>query len=403
MTKRILFVDDEPMVLRGIQRSLRGMRNDWDIQFASGGPEALETMAKAPFDVVITDMRMPGMDGAQLLDLVKTRFPRTVRMVLSGQSDREVILRCVGPTHQYLSKPCSAEELRLKVSRAFALRDLLENSRLKEIVSRMETVPSLPSLYLQINEALKSPDSSIAQISGIIERDIGMSTKVLQLVNSAFFGMPCHISSPKQAVALLGIDNIRSLVLSVHVFSEFENQLTQELAFLWTHSLTTAAFSREISRSQNCARNLVDDAFAAGLLHDVGRLVLASACTADYRGVLRQAAENRADLSACEQEAFGCSHAEVGAYLLGLWGLPDLIVEAVAWHHTPAKAEPTEFSPLIAVHVADNYDHQFHNYATPRHGITLDEELLLKLGLKDRLEIWVKVCQEPDPNGESNA
>jgi HD-like signal output (HDOD) protein len=130
-----------------------------------------------------------------------------------------------------------------------------------------------------------------------------MSTKVLQLVNSAFFGMPCHISSPNQAVALLGIDNIRSLVLSVHVFSEFENQLTQDLAFLWTHSLSTAAFAREISRTQNCARNLVDDAFAAGLLHDVGRLVLASSCTAEYKDVLRQAADNHADISGCEQQA----------------------------------------------------------------------------------------------------
>jgi YesN/AraC family two-component response regulator len=175
MTKRILFVDDELMVLRGIQRSLRGMRNEWDIQFASGGPEALELMAEAPFDVVITDMRMPGMDGARLLDVVKTRFPRTVHMVLSGQSDREVILRCVGPTHQYLSKPCSAEELRLKVSRAFALRDLLENAKLKEIVSRMETVPSLPSLYLEINEALKSPDSSIVRSRKSVALSSGIS------------------------------------------------------------------------------------------------------------------------------------------------------------------------------------------------------------------------------------
>ena len=112
MNKRILFVDDEPMILQGIQHSLRGMRAEWEVALANSGAEALETMAQAPFDVVITDMRMPGMDGAQLLDLVKVKFPRTVRIILSGQSDRETILRSVGPSHQYLSKPCDLDELK---------------------------------------------------------------------------------------------------------------------------------------------------------------------------------------------------------------------------------------------------------------------------------------------------
>jgi YesN/AraC family two-component response regulator len=125
MNKRILFVDDEPMVLQGLQRSLRTMRMEWETKFATSGPEALEMMAEAPFDVVITDMRMPGMDGAQLLDLVKAKFPRTVRIILSGQSDRETILRSVGPSHQYLSKPCDVDELKPRLNRAFALRDML--------------------------------------------------------------------------------------------------------------------------------------------------------------------------------------------------------------------------------------------------------------------------------------
>jgi HD-like signal output (HDOD) protein/CheY-like chemotaxis protein len=403
MTKRILFVDDEPMVLRGFQRSLRAMRNEWDIEFALSGAEALQAMERAPFDVVITDMRMPGMDGAQLLELVKARFPQTVRMVLSGQSDREVILRCVGPTHQYLSKPCDVEELRQKLAQAFALRDLLDDPHLKEIISRVETVPSLPSLYAEINDAVRSAESSISQVGNIIARDIGMSSKVLQLVNSAFFGLPCHVASPQQAVSLLGIDNIRALVLSVHAFSQFENQLTKDLEFLWKHSLATSAFARAICQSQNSNRNLTDDAFTAGLLHDVGRLVLASACTAEYGEVLRRAAEKKMDISTSEQQAFGCTHAGVGAYLLGLWGLPNSIVEAVAWHHDPSRAQPPGFCALIAVHAADSYDHRIHSYPSQCDHPKVDEELVASLALKDRLPIWESTCRELDLNGENNA
>lgn len=403
MTKRILFVDDEPMVLSGIQRSLRSMRNEWDIEVASGGAEALKIMADSPFDVVVSDMRMPGMDGAQLLDQVKTRFPRTVRFVLSGQSDRETILRSIGPSHQYLSKPCDVEELKQKINHAFALRELLENPHLKEIISSLQTVPSLPSLYVAVTDALRLSDVTIAKIASLISQDMGMTSKVLQLVNSAFFGLPCQVSDPQQAVSLLGIENIKALVLSVHVFSELEGGSTQELAFLWPHSLQTAAFARAIARAQGSKQNVEDEAFAAGLLHDIGRLVLASACGPQYERVLRMRSERHTGISAIEQEVFHCTHAEVGAYLLGLWGLPDSIVEAVAWHHSPSGAGLSAFSPVIAVHVADYFDQQRHSYSTLNENPKLDDELLARLGLQDRLKVWLSRCQDLEVNGKGNA
>jgi HD-like signal output (HDOD) protein len=403
MNKRILFVDDEPMVLQGIQRSLRPMRKEWEMEFASSGAEALATMERIPVDVVISDMRMPGMSGAELLEQVKFRFPRTVRMVLSGQSDQETILRSIGPTHQYLSKPCDVADLRQKLNQAFALRDLLDNPKIKEIVSRIDTLPSLPSLYVAITRALEAPDTSISEIGKIIAKDIGMSTKVLQLVNSAFFCLPCHVSNPNQAVALIGIDNIRALVLSVHVFSECGQRLAQELSFLWAHSISTATFAKAIARSQGVARSVEDDSFTAGLLHDVGMLVLASACAAEYRSVLRKAADNGGTIHATEQAALGCTHAEVGAYLLGLWGLPDPIVEAVAWHYRPALAQPAGFSPLIAVHAADAFDRRINSESFPFKSEPVDESLLSNLGLNNRLQEWAKACEEFDLTGENNA
>ncbi len=231
-----------------------------------------------------------------------------------------------------------------------------------------------------------------------------MSTKVLQLVNSAFFGLSCHVSSPMQAVSLIGVDNIRALVLSVHVFSEFANQLLHDLAFLWTHSCTTAAFAKAIAHSQNSTRNVEDDAFTAGLLHDVGRLVLASTCTAEYKRVLQRAREQPGMVvSASEREAFGCTHAEAGAYLLGLWGLPDSIVEAVAWHHTPSHCQPASFCPLIAVHVADYYEHHARPDCPAGEKEPVDEGLLDNRGLKGQLGEWTRICQELDLHGETHA
>ena len=401
MSKRILFVDDEPMLLSGLERSLRGMRNEWDMEFAPGGRQALEALARAPFDVVVTDMRMPEIDGAQLLEQIKARYPRIMRFVLSGQSDRETILRSIGPTHQYLSKPCDPEELKQKIAQAFALRELLENPTLKEIVSRMDTVPSLPSLYVRLTEALSQSDVTVAKIASIIKQDMGMTSKVLQLVNSAFFALPCHISSPHQAVSLLGIDNIRAVVLSVHVFSELEGNPNPKLAALWPRSLTTGAFARAIARSERSPQRLEDDSFAAGLLHDVGRLVLASACREQYAQVLESLPQDKITLAQAELQTFGCTHAEVGAYLLGLWGLPDPVVQAVAWHHAPSRSGVSTFSPVVAVHVAVDFDHRLH--PDPENEVPpLDESLLARLGLLERTAHWWGICQELNAGGEHN-
>lgn len=403
MNKRILFVDDEPMLLQGIQHSLRGMRAEWEIELANSGAEALETMAQTPVDVVITDMRMPGMDGAQLLELVKAKFPRTVRIILSGQSDRETILRSVGPSHQYLSKPCDLDELKQRLMRAFALRDMLDDPHLKEVIGRLKTVPSLPALYVAVTEALRSPETPIKKIGDLIAQDMGMCAKVLQLANSAFFGLSCHVSSPQQAVSLIGIENLKALVLSVQVFSDFGVHPAQDLGFLWDHSMTTASFAKAIARVELSARGVMDDAFTAGLLHDVGRLVMACAFGAEYQQVLQRAGEPGALLARCEADAFGCTHNEVGAYLLGLWGLSDSIVEAVAWHHQPAQAQPRSFSALIAVHAADYYDNEIHVHPPSDEESVIDEPLLTQLGLQRQLTSWVKACQEVASRSKSHA
>ncbi len=395
MSKRILFVDDEPMVLSGLQRSLRSMRGEWDMAFVTSGSEALQRMEQQPFDIIVTDMRMPVMTGAELLEEVKRRFPQCFRIILSGQADQKTILRAVDPTHQYLAKPCDTNELKRRLTRAFAVRGLLKNSELQAVVSRLQALPSLPSLYLEVTHELKSSEPSLPRITRLVSEDMAMTAKILQLVNSAFFGLRCRISSPMQAVQMLGLDTLRALVLSTHVSDKFRgNTLGEaEIAYLWEHSLAAASFAKHIADSENADRQMVDDCFTAGLLHDSGKLILASAMGSKYQDVLQAVRQNEKKLITAEVEILGCSHAEVAAYLLGLWGLPETVIDGVACHHDPSASVQSGFSTVIATHIA-SVIHEEQSPFWMQDGVPLDLEYLQRNGCAGRDQAWRKVVEE---------
>lgn len=395
MSKRILFVDDEPMVLSGLQRSLRSMREEWEMVFATSGPEALQLMEQQPFDIIVTDMRMPVMTGAELLDQVKHRFPQCFRIILSGQADQQAILRAVDPTHQYLSKPCDTAELKKKLTRAFAVRGLLKNQELQAIVSRLQALPSLPTLYLEVTRELENSEPSLPRIAHLVSEDMAMTAKLLQLVNSAFFGLRCRISSPMQAVQMLGLDTLRALVLSTHVFDKFHTHTLgePEISYLWKHSLTVASFAKHIAASEKADHQLVDECFTAGLLHDAGKLILASSMEKKYRQVLDAVRTGGQRLMAAEMEILGCNHAEIAAYLLGLWGLPEGVIDGVAWHHAPSGSVQTGFSTASATHAAC----VFHESQSPfwmQDDLALDLEYLTKNGLAGREQAWRALVDE---------
>jgi len=394
--KRLLFVDDEPRVLDGIRRMLRPMHHEWDISFAGSGQEALDAAAAEPFDVIVSDMRMPGMDGAALLNEVRKQYPQTARIALSGQTKKEDILRAVGPVHQFLSKPCDAETLTATISRALALRDLLADERLRALLSQMDSLPVLPSLYDELLEELESPDASVNVVERIVSQDIGMSAKILQLVNSAFFGVRQHVSTPGQAVALLGLDTVKALVLSMNVFSQFEGRSVKGLSLdaLWGHSMNVAGFAKTIARAENAESKTADHAFVAGLLHDVGKLAFAAKLPAEYVKILSLAASNGTTLYETERETFGATHAELGAYLLGLWGFSDAIVEALAFHHEPARCSAREFSTLTAVHVANALEHAAGTEGVTSAASSLDQDYVTELGVAERLPQWQRLCRE---------
>ncbi len=351
---RILFVDDEPNVLEGLKRMLSSLRNEWDMKFVTSGAEALRRLSESPFDVLVTDVRMVGMSGVELLREVLERYPQMIRLVLSGTADLDLTLQCVSLSHQYLLKPCDAQTLRATVQRALCLRVLLHNPVLRGLVSQMQSLPSIPALYGELVRVLRSGDASPQAVGRIMAQDMGMTTKVLQLVNSAFFGISRKIVCPVDAVVYLGIDTVRALVFTASAFSQFRlrDQCRFSIEELQGHCLAVGALARRIAMSMGPNPAAVDQAFVGGLLHDIGKLVLVSNYPEQYQDALRRAREDQVQISEAEYALFGTSHAEIGAYLLWLWGLPDPITEILALHHHPsrdAEAQPA----VVAVHFAN--------------------------------------------------
>jgi putative nucleotidyltransferase with HDIG domain len=390
MNMKILFVDDESNVLSGLRRMLRGQRDVWDMQFAASGPAALALMQQEPFDVIVTDMRMPSMDGAELLSRVSKQFPKTVRLVLSGQSEHEKIFRAIGPAHQFMSKPCDPDVLVGTIERACGLQNLMHDESLKQIISQVSFLPSLPTIYRDLVNALESDTSSVESIGEMIGSDIAMSAKVLQLVNSAFFGLPQHVSCPKHAASLLGLNILRPLVLLAGSYSQVDDPNLKGYSLERTirHSMAVATSARAIAASQTEVSQLVDDAFIGGMMHDIGKLILAVNMSERYQHALDRSLREKLPLWQVELEMFGTSHAEIGAHLLGLWGLPHSIVEAVAFHHRPDLANGQEFAPLTAVHVANSLCQTSHQAADPSEQIRWNQSYLESIVSPSQLAKW---------------
>lgn len=386
---RTLFVDDEVDVLEGLENRLRRLRRSWKMSFAVGGEAALKELEKDPYDVIVSDMRMPGIDGAALLEQVAGRFPQMVRIILSGQTEHEQILRALPVAHQFLSKPCDAAVLEQAVERACSLRTLLADEQVQELVSGTNRLPALPRLYVELGEVVNKPDTSLADAAAVVAQDVAMTARILQIVNSSFFGMGRNVVDVKDAISYLGLNALRAVVLTVSLFEALDEgsiRVGFSLERLQEHSLRTATLAARLVPSVERAQT----AFSSGMLHGIGDLLLSGSRPDFYARALERAEETGLALHCAEQEVHGFTHAEVGAALLALWGIPYPIVEAVAYHHRPSTSLEAEFGVVGAVHVADCLAHELESEGAETHEkkAPLDEAYLRKVSVWDKVESW---------------
>jgi putative nucleotidyltransferase with HDIG domain len=394
--KRILFVGEDLALWEQLQSPFPNAENPWDVAFAKSGLQALMSLTQSPCDAIIADMQIPGMSGAQLLDEVIQRSPKTLRIIRASLADQQMAMKCVGTAHQYLLKPCDAVTVVHALERAFALESWLPSETVQKLIAQMKKLPSPPNLYFKIVAELQSPDSSIDNIGSLVAQDPVLSAKMLQVVNSAVFGLQLQVVSAAEAVLYLGMETAKALVLLAHTFSYFDKVRTADFSVeaLWKHCVSTGKFSEKIARAQGCNVEGVGQAFTAGMLHDIGKLLLAANVPDGFKAALTKAREDKIQLWEAENAMFGATHAELGACLLGIWGLPTGIVEAVALHHYPTRFLSKQFCPLTAVHVANAFEYELRKDKAKLPGAMVDSNYLTDLQVADRVDAWRDACQE---------
>ncbi len=393
--KRILFVDDDPQVFEGLQRMLAPQRDQWEMSFAPEGETALLLLSATPFDVIVSDLRMPKMDGAALLKKLRERWPGIVRILLSGQADMDDALRAVPVAHQCLLKPCDPETLRGAIERATSLSEVLSSKLLAGIVGSVQDLPVMPRAYLELRDTLANPNYSLKTIVRIVEQDVGLSAKILQLVNSAFFGLPKDISSVHMAVCYIGAEMLQNLVLSAEVFHVFEKGKSIE-GFSFEDLHMHSQLAAKIAASLLPPSPARDSAIIAGLLHDIGKLVLATRSPQHFARAMEGSRVEKMPLYLIERQLMGISHAEVGAYLLGLWGLPAPVIEAVAHHHVPGRIPSETLDAVGAVHIANALANKHPAYPPSMEPLphqSIDAEFVSALGLAEQSAHWEELSK----------
>lgn len=347
----ILFVDDEPMFLNSLRTVLRKQRDVWEMSFAVGPHEALDFMAQTPVDVVVSDLRMPEMDGAEFLRRVQELDPGAARLVLSGQADSEMLARAAPVAQQYLAKPCSSDKLRRVLGRVCELQQALGNRAVRDLVGRAGRLPAVPETYGLLSRTLARPGVTTRDVAPIVAGDPAMSAKLLQLANSPHFRTGEPVTSVAQAVAILGLDLVLHLPMMISVFAADEGGSGPgcSLPDLLRGSIATARLAARLAADPVEA----ELAFTAGLIHEIGRILLVREAQVEMAEVVQRSASSGRSMSQVERELLGTTHAEIGAYLLGMWGLPLQVVEAVAYHHAIPAARRSELRLAALVHAAD--------------------------------------------------
>jgi HD-like signal output (HDOD) protein/CheY-like chemotaxis protein len=346
--KQVLFVDDEPRVLQGLKAGLYARRKDWDMQFAEGGAKAIELLKESHFDVLVTDLRMPGVDGTTLVAHARAESPDTIRIVLSGYADDDHSRRLVSLAHRYLSKPCESKKLEECIDRCLATQSLIQSDELRTHLGAIGTLPPMPSTFAALQGALADPAVNSSKVAAIVQKDPAVSAKVLQVCNSAFFRLPRRVSGIQQAVSYLGLSTVRSMVLSAELFKPGQSLPPGlDLGQLQKHALSIAGIARSLAVDTGWA----EDAFLSGLLHDVGLLLLGRQCGDKMQGALDAVAAGM-PLVEAEKLNIGVDHGTAGAYLLGLWGLPFEVVDAVTDHETHGPHRKGGFDVSSAVGIA---------------------------------------------------
>ena len=348
MPNTIMFVDDERQILRALNRLF--MESDYECVFMDSAEEALVYLENNQIDLIISDIRMPGMNGFDFLRKVKEKYPTTMRVALSGYTDNQVIYKALeeNVAKMYIYKPWEDDELEVIIDKMFQLEEILKNKKIMDLINNLNELPTIPNLYLKIKKMIQE-DENVENISKLIESDQASTAKILRIANSAFYG--AKTGSITQAIMYIGLTNVKSIVLSNALFHT-SGKLEEIMNRIWINATLTNRMTNHLY--QKITKKKMPNIFAsAGLLHNIGMVVLISHFGELYSKILELGIENINNFMELESSMLGITHQELGGYLLNWWELPLPIVEAALYHHTPLDSRVINRELLCIVHIAN--------------------------------------------------
>ncbi len=389
---KILFVDDSPEILTSLERMMK--KSPWKVAFAEGGMAALDMLEESHFDVVVTDLNMPEVSGIKLLKIIEKEFPHLIRIIYSGNLSKESVREVAAYTHRFIAKPCSMEKMILTIENTSFIYNTLDNDAIRKVLTNTGSLPSLPRIYTELMANIENPEFSLKDAAHLIGSDVGMTVNILKQIN--LLGHAKDITSIDQAVSLLGLDSINAITLSTHIFnsaviSNIANFSSEQLTL---HSMLTARFAQEITLIETDNRKLAESAYVAGVLHDLGIILLASNFPTKYEAVLERVFNAARPIADVEHNLIGISHSEIGAYLLALWGFPKEILSAVAFHENPMNQPAESFSLLTAVYAGSYLAHQFEKDHPNNVESLENSKYLEQIGSNCRIKFWESRCEE---------
>jgi putative nucleotidyltransferase with HDIG domain len=391
--KKILFIDNRRELLEGFYEQFSDRGEEWSVHFAVDSAKGVAILENYEIDIVVSGLFMGYNSEVQFLDFLAQKYPEIVRIGI-GTGNSENDDRVPQNGHRNFSLPLDIKTLEATIERVYYLPGFLKLDNAKKVIASLTSLPNIPPIYAALLEQIENRDIPSEAVKEVFSNHSQVGTMVLQIINSSLFGATQEIKTPREAVAFVGAEIVMSLVLMIELFREFkpENELFSS-SLLAEHSLITANLTKTILEAEGVPKILVDETFSAAILHDVGELILSCSFPQKYSSILTISTANDEPLIDVEMKNLGTNHAEVGAYLLGLWGLPEEIVEAIAFHHTPLLSDGESSNMLCTLHVANNFSYEFVPEFIHSGFEGTSNSFLSEMGISDRWYSWRELCQ----------
>jgi HD-like signal output (HDOD) protein len=367
---KVMFVDDEIMILKGLKRAF--FRNKWQILFADSGNKALKILEQESVDFIVSDMRMPGMNGVELFEKVATLYPQVVRIILSGHSDEEAAKKACFVAHQWFNKPCQPQVLEEMLEHIYKIKGSLPQENVQQLVGKIKTLPSPPKVYMQLSAAIKDKSMDIDSISKIIGDDPALVAKILQLTNTSFFSNGKQVESISEAITRLGVDLVCCIVITAETYDKISEIPGYSIIDEQKHCLSTARLAASMVEP-----SLRQETILVGLLHNIGKFILYEV-SPQAMAVYIEKRIIGADNIDLEQRLFYADHTQLAGYLLHLWNFSYKLIENIVLHHQPRKLTQNVFGSGAAVYVASRLLRKQE----------VDKTFIEHFNLADKIKVW---------------